>query len=71
MIENYRGYKLEARREKCMAGYSLVYFSATRMSDRWVAIDSFADTSDTVRTIIKFLRDRVDDLIDNLLEEKP
>ena len=50
MIENYRGYKLEARREKCMAGYSLVYFSATS---------------------IKFLRDRVDDLIDNLLEEKP
>ncbi|MBU1179437.1 hypothetical protein KJ885_00665 [Patescibacteria group bacterium] len=57
----YRGFNLEARRSKCMAGYALVYYSAYRISDGWGMIDSFADTADTVRTMLKVLKERVDD----------
>lgn len=59
-IKNYRGFELEARRKKCLAGYSLVYFYALRLEDGLFMEDSFSDSDDTIKDHLKFLKHRVD-----------
>lgn len=66
MKVEYRGFNLEAKREKCVAGYPLVYFSVVRISDKRIMADSFADTADSVRTIIRCLKNRADQYHDRL-----
>ena len=61
----YRGFELEAKRENCLAGYPLVYYSAFRISDGWEMISSFSDSADTVRDYIKDLKQKVDECYEN------
>lgn len=61
MKVNYRGFEIDAYREKCMAGYVLLYYSVMRIKDGWEFDSGFLDTRDTVRTIIKCFKRRVDD----------
>jgi hypothetical protein len=65
MKVTYKGFEIEARRERCMAGYKLLYYHVTRLSDRWVPIDSFEDSAETVRDMIGYMKHRVDDIIEN------
>lgn len=60
MKVNYRGFEIEATRERCNAGYLLLYYTVFRVSDRWKMIDDSKDTSDSVQNTIKMLKDRVD-----------
>ena len=61
MVKMYRGYEIEVRRERCMGGWDLIYYSATRISDGWVRIDSFTDSSDTLATMVKCVKEQLDD----------
>lgn len=61
----YRGFELEAKREQCLAGYSLVYYSAFWISDSWEMISSFSDSADKVRDYIKDLKQKVDEYHEN------
>lgn len=65
MKANYKGFEIEVKREKCLAGYSLVYYSIFRISDGWELAGGFYDTADIVRTIIKDMKAMVDDYIAN------
>jgi len=56
----YRGYEIEAHREKCMAGYSLLYYSIFRESDGFECTSGFQDSSETVPDMINLLKGRVD-----------
>jgi hypothetical protein len=61
---NYRGCEIEAKREQCLAGYPLVFYSV--FTEDGFEVDSgFMDTADTVRTVIKDLKTVVDDFIAN------
>lgn len=58
----YRGYELEVKRENCLGGWSQLYFSAYPVdANKPVLADGFSDTSDTVKTYMQILRERVDD----------
>lgn len=64
MKVNYRGCEIEAKREKCLAGYPLVYYSVFT-EDGFEVAAGFTETADTVRSIIKDLKLTVDDYIEN------
>lgn len=68
MKSTYRGFEIEVKREKCLAGYPLVYYSVFRLSDSWDMVDGFMDTEDTVRTVLKDMKAIVDDYYENPAE---
>lgn len=57
----YRGYEIEAHREKCMGGWPLLYYSVFRESDGFEAISNFEDSAEKVRDKIKQLKGVVDE----------
>jgi len=61
MKVNYRGFEIDAHRDKCMAGYTLLYYSVMRIKDGWEFDSGFLDTADRVQTIIKCFKRRVGD----------
>lgn len=61
----YRGFEIEVKREKCLAGYPLVYYLVFRLSDGWDMVDGFMDTEDTVRTVLKDMKSIIDDYYEN------
>lgn len=61
----YKGFELDAKREQCLAGYPLVYYSIFRISDGWEFDSGFYDTADTVRSVINDMKATVDDYIAN------
>jgi len=57
----YPGFELEAKREECMGGYVMVYYSIVRASDGWELDSGFSDDIDTLRTHMASLKRKVDD----------
>ena len=68
MKRYYRGYTLEVKREKCMAGYNLLYYNITRDSDGYMPVDSFEDSNEKVWDKVKQLIQRINS---EHLEEDP
>jgi hypothetical protein len=62
---NYKNFEIDVHRDKCLAGYNLVYYSVFRNSDGWELTSGFYDTADTVRDIIKDMKSLVDDYVEN------
>lgn len=56
----HRGHKIVVNREKCLAGYSLLYYSIFRVSDGYECLSSYEDSAETVRDMVKMMKDRVD-----------
>lgn len=59
----YRGCDIESKREKCLGGWSEVYWSAYRQSDGYGISDGFG--GGTVRECFTGLKEAVDDFLDN------
>lgn len=68
MTRKYKGYTLEAKRERCMGGYYLLYYSIFRDIDGYECLCSYEDSSEKVVDKIKQLKERVDN---EHLEEDP
>src|SRR5271157_22847 len=66
----YRGFEIDAHREKCMAGYPLLYFTVYRVVDGWCLEESYTEGSDTVREYIGYMKKRVDAYIAHPSEEE-
>lgn len=64
----YRGYEIHINRAKCMAGYYLLY-SVFRIEDGWEFISNYTDSSDRVTTMLKCMKDRIDDKLDNKIPD--
>lgn len=65
----YRGFEIDCHREKCMAGYPLLYFTVYRKSDGYELVCNYTEGSDTVRDYVKYMKDRVDGFIKDPSEE--
>lgn len=65
----YRGFEIDCHREKCMAGYELLYFTVYRKSDGYELICDFTSGSDTVRDFVGYMKNRVDGFITDPTEE--
>lgn len=65
MKTKYKDFTLEVKREKCLAGYDLIYYTAIRDVDGWFMIDSFTEGEDPLETIIEDLKFSVDEYYEN------
>ena len=65
----YRGFEIDAHREKCMAGYALLYYSIFRSVDGWELTSGYEDSADTPRTYINMFKERVDNYVLHPMEE--
>jgi len=65
MIVKYRGFEIDVHRGKCNGGWSMLYYSAFRISDGWEFLTSFEDSDETVRDMIKMIKRRIDDYFEN------
>lgn len=62
---SYKGCDIDVTREKCLAGYPLLYYSIFRKFDGYEITSGFQDSSDKVRDMIKYMKDRVDGEIED------
>lgn len=60
MKVSYRGFEIDAHRERSLGGDVLLYWSIFRKSDLYECDSGFSTGSDTVRTWVKMLKERVD-----------
>lgn len=66
MKVKYRGFEIDVRREKCMGGWSQVYFSVYGLTNDLPCLaDGFEDSADSVRDHMKWMKARVDDFYEN------
>lgn len=64
----YKGFELEARREKCLAGYDLLYYTVFKDGYEWNSGFEYSD--ETISNKIKELKNDVDHLIECLTNYK-
>jgi hypothetical protein len=58
MKSRYRGFELEVKREKCLAGYPLLYYSVFQEGREWDS--GFEDSEEKVTNKIQHLKNWVD-----------
>ena len=61
----YRGFEIEAKRERSLGGDVLLYYSIFRLSDGWEFETDFSTGSDSIRSMIGYLKEHVDDWYKN------
>jgi hypothetical protein len=60
MRMRYRGHDIEVKREKSMAGWSMIFYSIFRAADGYECTSGFSETTDTVRDYVDHMKARVD-----------
>ena len=60
----YRGYEIDVHRDKCLGGWSQLYFSIFELNDEgepWIErLTNFTTGDDTVREYIGYMKERID-----------
>lgn len=56
----YRGHEIEVRREMCLGGWSMLYYSIYRLSDGYCCLEFPEDSDEKVRDAIKHMKARID-----------
>jgi hypothetical protein len=56
----YKGYEITVTKDKCLGGWTQTDYSVFRTADGYECTSGFEDTSDSVRDVIKSLKERVD-----------
>ena len=65
---SYRGHEITVTREKCLAGYPLLFYSVFRESDGFECVSGCEDSAETVRGLVSTMKQRVDN---ELKEDDP
>lgn len=65
MKVNYKGFEIDVRREKCMAGYDMVYRDVIRIEDGYLLWGDFSDDADMIREHIKDVKFQIDEYLKN------
>ncbi|MMZ65413.1 hypothetical protein D1872_278180 [compost metagenome] len=64
MKVNYKGFEIDAHREKCLGGWDMLYFSIFTPTG-YELLSSFEDSEEKVRDKIKQLKKVVEDYLVN------
>jgi hypothetical protein len=60
LTAQHRGYEIRVSREQCLGGWMMTYFTVTRLSDGWIALDSFSSGEDTLKEMVASMKRRID-----------
>ena len=64
MRVEYKGFEINVTKEKCLGGWEMLYFNVYRISDGLCVEDSFTEGEETVRGMVGYMKDRVDEFIE-------
>lgn len=65
MKVTYKGFEVDAHKEKSMGGDLLLYYSVFRVADGYEVTSGFSYGNDRVPTFVKFLKSTVDDFLED------
>lgn len=65
MKTKYKGFEINVEREKSLGGWDSTYYYVMNEESGLMIIDSFSDSTDTVREWIKDLKRIVDDYLED------
>ena len=65
MKVNYRGFEIDAHRDKSLTGIELIFYSIFRIKDQQEFASGFSYSGETIRGFIKDMKGQVDDLFEN------
>ena len=60
----YRGFELEAKRERTLGGWMSTYLSAVMIDDGWVMIDGIGG-DDHLSEMMEIMKKQIDDFYEN------
>jgi hypothetical protein len=60
VIAHHRGYEIDVHRDRCLGGWTLLYYTVIRQEDGYIAVESFEDSAETVRDMVRHMKDRID-----------
>jgi hypothetical protein len=63
MKSTYKGFEIIVKRDKCLGGWSMLYYDVFRIKDGYHLVGNFEDSAETVRGKIKQCKDIVDDYL--------
>jgi hypothetical protein len=56
----YRGYTIDVKREICLGGWDMLYYSIFRDSDNFECTSGCENSGETVRNMTKYMKERID-----------
>ena len=65
MKVEYKGFEVDAHKEKSMGGDTLLYYSVFRKSDGYEVTSGFSYGTDPIRTFVKYLKDIANDFLED------
>ncbi|MCY8549449.1 hypothetical protein MOD25_05965 [Bacillus haynesii] len=65
MKVNYRGFEIEAKREKALGGWDSIYYTVMHEDDGWFLEDNFYECEDVIEDFVNDLKKLVDDYLEN------
>jgi hypothetical protein len=65
MLTEYKGFEIKAERQMSLGGDENLYFYIMRQSDGWFMTDSFTSGEDEESDFIGYLKNRVDQYLDD------
>lgn len=60
MKVEYKGYEIEVKRERCMGGWMLLYYSIFRLSDGYEVTSGFTEDQSSVKEYVGYMKERID-----------
>lgn len=57
----YKGHEIDVRRERCLAGYHMLYTTIIRASDGYICDEFVEDTAEKVRDQVRYMKERIDE----------
>jgi hypothetical protein len=60
MTVEYKGYQIEVKRERASGGWMQLYYSIIRGQDGYECLNSYEESKESVRGMIKYLKNRID-----------
>lgn len=65
MKVNYKGFEINVEREKALGGWDSTYYQVMEIETGFFLVDSFSDSTDTIREWVKDLKKVVDGYLEN------
>lgn len=56
----YKGYEIDVHRDRCMGGWSMLYYSIFRLSDGYECTSGCTEDTSPVRVYVGYMKDRID-----------
>ena len=60
MKVEYKEHEIEVKRERCMGGWMLLYYSIFRLSDGHEVTSGFTEDQSSVKEYVGYMKERID-----------